>query len=30
VLESNKHWLSPDAKRLDEMGDRPERAATCC
>ncbi|MFJ2693092.1 metalloregulator ArsR/SmtB family transcription factor [Pseudomonas sp. NPDC087336] len=30
VLESNKHWLSPDAKRLDEMGDRPERALACC
>jgi ArsR family transcriptional regulator len=22
--------LSPDAKRLDEMGERPERAAVCC
>lgn len=30
VLESNGHWLSPDAKRLEEMGDRPERAAACC
>ena len=30
VLEANGHWLSPDAKRLEEMGDRPERAAVCC
>ncbi len=30
ALESNQHWLSPDAKRLDEMGDRPERALACC
>lgn len=30
VLETNKHWLGPDAKRLDEMGDRPERVVACC
>ena len=30
VLEANKHWLSPDAKRLDNMGDRPTRVAACC
>ncbi|MBB3105059.1 metalloregulator ArsR/SmtB family transcription factor [Azomonas macrocytogenes] len=30
VLDTNKHWLSPDLKRLESMGDRPERAAICC
>ena len=30
ALQANTHWLSPDAKRLEQMGDRPERAATCC
>ncbi|MDD1012767.1 metalloregulator ArsR/SmtB family transcription factor [Pseudomonas rubra] len=30
TLASNRHWLSPDAKRLEQMGDRPERAAACC
>ncbi|WP_137817387.1 metalloregulator ArsR/SmtB family transcription factor [Pseudomonas sp. 2FG] len=30
VLDANKHWLSPDSKRLEEMGDRPERVAACC
>lgn len=30
TLQANKHWLSPDAKRLGEMGDRPQRAAACC
>lgn len=30
ALEANLHWLAPDAKRLDVMGDRPERAAACC
>jgi ArsR family transcriptional regulator len=30
VLDANKHWLSPNFKRLEVMGDRPERAAACC
>ncbi|WP_137887128.1 metalloregulator ArsR/SmtB family transcription factor [Pseudomonas sp. 2FE] len=30
VLDANKHWLSPNLKRLEEMGDRPERLAACC
>lgn len=30
ALEANTHWLSPDAQRLEQMGDRPERAAACC
>jgi ArsR family transcriptional regulator len=30
VLDANRQWLSTDAKRLDEMGDRPARAAACC
>ena len=30
TLAANRHWLSPDAKRLEQMGDRPERAAACC
>ncbi|MBB2887162.1 MULTISPECIES: metalloregulator ArsR/SmtB family transcription factor [Pseudomonas] len=30
ALEANTRWLSPDAKRLEQMGDRPERAAACC
>ncbi|MDH4568683.1 metalloregulator ArsR/SmtB family transcription factor [Pseudomonas sp. BN414] len=30
ALEANTHWLSPDSKRLDGMGGRPERAAACC
>jgi ArsR family transcriptional regulator len=30
VLETNQHWLSADAKRLEDMGERPERAAACC
>ena len=30
TLEANQHWLSPDAKRLDVMGDRPQRLAACC
>ena len=30
VLERNAHWLSPDTKRLDGMGDRPQRARACC
>jgi len=30
VLDANYDWLSPTAKRLDDMGDRPERHAVCC
>ncbi|MHA6493477.1 metalloregulator ArsR/SmtB family transcription factor [Pseudomonas borbori] len=30
TLDANKHWLSPDAKRLGDMGERPERLAVCC
>lgn len=30
TLEANQHWLSPDAKRLARMGDRPVRTATHC
>ncbi|WP_095077187.1 metalloregulator ArsR/SmtB family transcription factor [Pseudomonas sp. Irchel s3h17] len=30
TLDANQHWLSPDAKRLEEMGDRPQRLAACC
>lgn len=30
TLDSNRHWLSPDHQRLEQMGDRPERAARCC
>lgn len=30
TLDANQHWLSPDAKRLDVMGDRPQRLASCC
>lgn len=30
VLDANRHWLSPDAKRLAQMGDRPQRLAVCC
>lgn len=30
TLAANQHWLSPDAKRLADMGDRPQRAAACC
>lgn len=30
TLSSNRHWLSPDAKRLSQMGDRPARTASCC
>ncbi|MNN75244.1 HTH-type transcriptional repressor AseR [compost metagenome] len=30
VLDANRHWLSPDSKRLEGMGDRPERVAACC
>jgi ArsR family transcriptional regulator len=30
VLDANQHWLSPDARRLAQMGDRPQRLAACC
>ena len=30
ALEANRQWLEPDSKRLDTLGDRPERAAACC
>ncbi|MFC5698562.1 metalloregulator ArsR/SmtB family transcription factor [Pseudomonas sp. GCM10022186] len=30
ALEANQHWMSPDAGRLDAMGNRPERATLCC
>ncbi|MDF9773811.1 ArsR/SmtB family transcription factor [Pseudomonas baetica] len=30
TLEANRHWLSQDEKRLDQMGGRPERRAACC
>ncbi|MEH6564273.1 MAG: metalloregulator ArsR/SmtB family transcription factor [Halopseudomonas sp.] len=30
TMAANRHWLSPDLKRLGVMGDRPERLATCC
>ncbi len=30
ALDANLHWLEPDTRRLDAMGDRPARAATCC
>lgn len=29
VLGANEHWLSPSSKRLNAMGDRPERVACC-
>lgn len=30
TLEANREWLSTSAKRLDTMGDRPQRVAACC
>ncbi|WP_426139090.1 metalloregulator ArsR/SmtB family transcription factor [Pseudomonas sp. DWP3-1-2] len=30
TLDANKHWLTPDCKRLEQMGNRPERVAACC
>lgn len=30
TLEANREWLSRTAERLDAMGDRPRRVATCC
>lgn len=28
--QANQPWLHSDAQRLDAMGDRPQRASTCC
>ncbi|MNN44950.1 HTH-type transcriptional repressor AseR [compost metagenome] len=30
TLEANRDWLNSSAKRLDNMGDRPQRLAACC
>lgn len=30
MLDANRHWLSPQSRRLAAMGDRPEREAACC
>ena len=30
ALDANQDWLTGDVTRLDAMGGRPERAATCC
>ena len=30
TLQANQPWLQNDALRLDAMGDRPQRASTCC
>ncbi|KAF2407240.1 metalloregulator ArsR/SmtB family transcription factor [Pseudomonas antarctica] len=30
TLQANQSWLQNDALRLDEMGDRPQRASACC
>lgn len=30
TLDANRHWLEADHKRLEQMGDRPERATFCC
>ncbi|MNF16743.1 DNA-binding transcriptional repressor ArsR [compost metagenome] len=30
TLDANRHWLDSSAKRLDDMGDRPQRIAACC
>ena len=30
TLEANSEWLNSSSTRLDAMGDRPQRAATCC
>ncbi len=30
TLQANQPWLHTDAQRLDAMGDRPQRASTCC
>ena len=30
TLQANLPWLQDDALRLNAMGDRPQRASTCC
>lgn len=30
TLQANQAWLQSDAQRLAAMGDRPQRASTCC
>ncbi|EQM72373.1 metalloregulator ArsR/SmtB family transcription factor [Stutzerimonas stutzeri] len=30
TLEANAEWLKQDCARLEQMGDRPIRAAACC
>jgi ArsR family transcriptional regulator len=30
TLDANTHWLGPEAKRLEVMGERPIRRAACC
>lgn len=30
TLEANRDWLGGNAQRLDDMGDRPARVASCC
>ncbi|MUF07180.1 metalloregulator ArsR/SmtB family transcription factor [Pseudomonas sp. CCM 7893] len=30
TLQANQSWLQTDALRLDAMGDRPQRASSCC
>ena len=30
TLQANQPWLQDDALRLNAMGDRPQRASTCC
>jgi len=30
TLQANQPWLHTDAQRLYAMGDRPQRASTCC
>ncbi|MDQ0703808.1 ArsR family transcriptional regulator [Pseudomonas sp. W3I7] len=30
TLQANQPWLHHDAQRLAAMGDRPQRASTCC
>ncbi|MCY1442865.1 HTH-type transcriptional repressor AseR [compost metagenome] len=30
ALDANRQWLDPEDRRLNAMGDRPERVAACC
>lgn len=30
TLEANREWLSTSTRRLDVMGERPQRIASCC